>query len=77
MVFTVGRDGKLRGDREPKSPDVYRMTPYEFAVTAEPLQQTMACVRSVRVQSSKISPTMADPMHILPASFIGSEKFDA
>ena len=74
MVFIVGPDGKLRLDKEPKSPEVYRMTPYEFAVTAEPLQHIMACVRPIRVQSSTMSMTVRNPMRNLPASLIGSEK---
>ena len=45
----------VRFDKEPKSPEIYRMTPYEYAQTAEPAQQIVACVEPITVQSSVIS----------------------
>ena len=54
MVFTVGQDGKLRRELEINSPEIYRMTPYEFALTAEPTQQIVQCVQQVQVSPSSI-----------------------
>ncbi len=54
MVFRVGTDGKLRTEPEIESPDIYRMTPYEFAVTAEPRQQVVTCVQPIPVRSSTV-----------------------
>lgn len=36
----------------PKTPEVYRMTPFEFAVTAEPRQLVLNCAREIAVPGS-------------------------
>ncbi len=77
MIFVVGKDGKLEIEAEPKSPDVYRMTPYEFAETAEPVQQVVSCVQPIRVQSSTISTVVKNSIRALPASMIRTEKLSA
>jgi hypothetical protein len=71
MVFIVSHDGKLKPDPETKSPEIYRMTPYEFAVTADPVQEIVTCVHPIVVRSSTISTTVRNSIRSLPASMIG------
>jgi hypothetical protein len=77
MEFIVGNDGRLRLDKEPKVPEVYRMSPYEFAETAEPVHNTMQCGKAILVQSSAISTTLSNPLRSVPASLTGSHKLRA
>lgn len=71
MVFVVGKDGKLRLEPCAKSPEIYRMTPYEFALTAEPGQANVTCVRSIDIPPSSIAMTVKSEIRALPASMIG------
>ena len=62
----MGQDGKLKRELESNSPEIYRMTPYEFALTAEPTQQIIQCVQQVQVSPSNIP--MGVPSRIRPNS---------
>ena len=66
----MGNDGKLRLEPAVKSPEIHRMTPYEFALTAEPGQHTITCVRPLQVESSTLSTTVSSRIQSLPASFL-------
>lgn len=73
----MGKDGKLSLESAAKAPEIYRMTPYEFALTAEPVQQIIACARPIPVQSSVISTSIRTGIHALPASLIGANERSA
>ncbi len=75
MVFIVGHDGKLRRQQEAKAPEIYRMTPYEYAVTANPVQEILTCMQAIPVRSSIISTTLKSPIRALPSSVIAIEGF--
>lgn len=77
MEFIVGNDGRLRLEQEPKVPEVYRKTPYEFDETAEPVQNTMQCGKAILMQSSAISTALSNPLRSVPASLTGSHKLRA
>ena len=68
MVFIVGHDGKLRRESEINSPEIYRMTPYEFALTAEPTQQIVQCVQQIQVSPSNISVGIPSRIRSIPPS---------
>ncbi len=71
MVFIVDKDGKLRCEPCAKSPDIYRMTPYEYALTAEPINQVLACTRSLGIAGSAIPMTVKSGVQLPPASALG------
>ena len=66
----MGKDGKLRIEPFAKSHEIYRMTPYEFALTAEPGQQMVTCARSVDVPLSNIAMAVKSEIRTLSASLI-------
>lgn len=39
----------------PLTPEVHRMTPYEFDVTAQPTQELISCTHAISVRASELS----------------------
>ncbi len=81
MTYTGGGDSVIYDNDRPtrphggELPDVYRMTPYEFEMTAEPVHGVLSFAQICSTNPSPVSPVILDRPSQTPGFRLLSAKW--